>query len=216
MSPGKTICTAQILVLTLLFIGCSKKAGDEIDFGTLSNSVYRNEYFGFSVTLPKDWSVQDQQAQRRLMKKGAQLVAGDDQNLKAMVKASELQTVNLFAVFEHPVGSPVAYNPSIMAMAEIVRELPGIKRGKDYLFQARQVLEAGQIQVSFPKDYYSERLGGIEFDVMELEISVRGKTIKQKYYATIQKGYALCFIVSFTNDDEAASLQRILNSITYN
>jgi len=200
----------------LLFIGCSKKAGDEIDFGTLSNSVYRNEYFGFSVTFPKDWSVQDQEAQRRLMKKGVQLVAGDDRNLKAMVKASELQTVNLFAVFEHPVGSPVAYNPSIMALAEIVRELPGIKRGKDYLFQARQVLEAGQIQVSFPKDYYSERLGGMEFDVMESEISVRGKTIKQKYYATILKGYALCFIVSFTSDDEAASLQSILNSITFN
>ena len=150
------------------------------------------------------------------MKKGAQLVAGDDQNLKTMVKASELQTVNLFAVFEHPVGAPVAFNPSIMGMAEMVRELPGIKRGKDYLFHARQVLEAGQIQVSFPKDYYSERLGGIEFDVMELEISMRGKTIKQKYYATIQKGYALCFIVSFTNDDEAASLQRILNYITFN
>ena len=216
MSSGKIICTAQILVLTLLFIGCSKKAGDEIDFGTLSNSVYRNEYFGFSVTLPKDWSVQDQQAQRRLMKKGVQLVAGDDRNLKAMVKTSELQTVNLFAVFEHPVGSPVAYNPSIMAMAEIVRELPGIKRGKDYLFQARQLLEAGQIQVSFPKDYYSERLGGMEFDVMESEISVRGKTIKQKYYANIQKGYALCFIISFTSDDEAASLQKILNSITFN
>jgi hypothetical protein len=216
MSPRKVIRAAQILVLTLLLVGCSKKAGDEIDFGTVNNFIYRNEYFRFSVTLPKDWSVQDQQAQRRLMKKGVQLVAGDDRNLKALVKASELQTVNLFAVFEHPIGSPVAYNPGILSMAEIVRELPGIKRGKDYLFQARQVLEAGQIQVSFPKDYYSEQLGSVKFDVMEVDISVRGKTIKQKYYATIQKGYALCFIVSFTSDDEAASLQKILNSITFN
>jgi hypothetical protein len=216
MLPKKIICAAQILALTLLFSGCGKKASDEIDFGTLSNSVYRNKYFGFSVTLPKDWSVQDQKAQRRLMKKGVQLVAGDDKNIKAVVKASELQTVNLFAVFEHPVGSPVAYNPSIMSTAEMVRELPGIKRGKDYLFQARKMLEAGQIQVSFPKNYYGERLGGVEFDVMELEISMLGKVIKQKYYATVQKGYALCFMVSFTNDDEAAALQRILDSITFN
>jgi len=212
----KTVCATQILALTLLFTGCGKKASDEIDFGTLSNSVYRNKYFGLSVTLPKDWSVQDQKAQRRLMKKGVQLVAGDDENLKAVVKASELQTVNLFAAFEHPFGSPVASNPSIMSVAEMVRELPGIKRGKDYHFQARKMLEAGQIQVSFPKDYYSERLGGVEFDVMELEMSMLGKVIKQKYYAAIMKGYALCFIVSFTNDDEAASLQRILDSITFN
>ena len=54
----------------MLMSGCGKKASDEIDFGTLSDSVYRNKYFGFSVTLPKDWSVQDQKAQRRLMKKG--------------------------------------------------------------------------------------------------------------------------------------------------
>ncbi len=215
MSPGKIICTVQVLALTLLFAGCSKKASDEIDFGTLNNSVYRNEYFGFSATFPKDWSVQDQTAQRRLMKRGTQLIAGDDANLKAMVKASELQTVNLFAVFEHPVGSPVESNPNILSLAEQVRDMPGIKRGKDYFFQVRKMLEAGQMQVEFPKDYYSERLGGVEFDVMELEIPVRGKTIKQKYYAAIQKGYALSFIISFSTDDEAAALQKILDSIAF-
>jgi hypothetical protein len=78
------------------------------------------------------------------------------------------------------------------------------------------MIEAGQITVSFPKEYYTERLGGAEFDVMELEMSIVGKVIKQKYYATIQKGYALCFIVSFINDDEAASLQKILDSVTFN
>ena len=216
MLPKKSLRSVPIIVLAMLMSGCVKKASDEIDFGTLSNSVYQNKYFGFSVTLPKDWSVQDQKARRQLTKKGAQLVAGDNKNLEAVVKASELQTVNLITVFEHPLGSPVAYNPSIVGVAEMVRELPGIKRGKDYFFQARKILEAGQIQVSFPKDYYSERLGGVEFDVMELEISMLGKVIKQKYYAAIQKGYALCFIVSFTNDEEAASLQRILSSITFN
>jgi hypothetical protein len=216
MLSKKITCAAQVLALTLAFTGCGKKASDEIDFGTLNNTVYQNQYFGFSVKLPKDWSVQDQQAQQRIMKKGAQMVAGDNGNLKAMVKASELQSVNLFAAFEHPVGSPVEYNPSIMSVAEVVRELPGIKRGKDYLFQAKKVLQTGQIQVSFPKEFYPERLGGVEFDVMESEISMLGKVIRQKYYTTIRKGYALCFIVSFTNDDEAASLRKILDSVEFN
>lgn len=48
----KIVCVAQILALALLFFGCGKKASDEIDFGTLNNSVYQNKYFGFSVTLP--------------------------------------------------------------------------------------------------------------------------------------------------------------------
>lgn len=150
------------------------------------------------------------------MKDGVQLVSGENKNLKAVVKASLLKSVNLFTAFEHPVGSPVEHNPSIMCAAEMAREFPGIRRGRDYLFQARKTLEAGQMQVSFPKNYYSEQLGGVDFDVMELETSVLGNVIKQKYYAAIQKGYALCFIVSFMNDDEAASLQRILDSITAN
>jgi len=86
----------------------------------------------------------------------------------------------LFAVFQHPVGTPVDCNPGLIAVAERTRDLPGIKRGKDYFFHARKILEAGNIQVSFPKDCYTERLAGVEFDVMELEMVIAGKTIRQK------------------------------------
>jgi hypothetical protein len=215
MSRTKLLCTAQIIVLAVLLIGCGKKASDEIDFGTFNNSVYTNNYFGLTVTIPADWSIQDQEAQRRLMKLGGNMLAGDDKNLKSLVKASELKTVNLFAAFKYPMGTPVTFNPSVMALAEKVSQLPGIKRGKDYLFFVRQTLESGQMQVSFPKDIYTERLGGVDFDVMDLELSIRGITVKQKYYMTIMKGYALGFIVSFTNDEEESSDQKILNTVTF-
>jgi hypothetical protein len=44
----------------LCTVGCSRKASEEIDFGTIQDSVYHNDYFGLSVTVPADWSVQDQ------------------------------------------------------------------------------------------------------------------------------------------------------------
>jgi hypothetical protein len=213
--PRSLARVALILAITLLFTGCARKASEEVDFGSMNGSIYQNKYFGFSIALPKDWSVQDQKAQQGLSKKGVQLVSGDDENLKTMAKVSELRTVNLLAAFEHPIGSPVDYNPSIVSVAESVRDLPGIKRGKDYLYQARKMLEAGQISVSFPRDYYTERMGGVEFDVLDAEISVMRKSVKQKYYATIRKGYAVNFILSFTNEEEAASLQKILDSLTF-
>lgn len=207
--------TFSIILLLALLAGCTKKASDEIDFGTIDNSVYHNKYFGLNAPLPRDWSVQDQTEQRRLMKAGAKLVSGDDKNMEAMVKASELQSVNLFAVFEHPVGSPVPYNPSIISIAESVQRAPGIKTGKDYHYQARKILESGQLQVSFPKEIYPQQLGGVDFDVMETQIKARGTVIKQKYYATIMKGYALCLVASFTTDEEDASLQKILTGINF-
>jgi hypothetical protein len=50
---------------------------------------------------------------------------------------------------------------------------------------------------------------------MDLELSVHEITVKEKYYATIRKGYALGFIVAFTNDEEEPSDQKILNTVAF-
>lgn len=213
----KKVGTVLVLFIAAMMfsIGCGKKAADEIDFGAVKDSIYQNEYFGLTVDLPRDWSVLDQEARQRLMERGGTIISGDDKNLKAALKASEMTTVNLFAAFKHPVGSPVSSNPSIMCVAELVREIPGIKKGADYLFHAKRVLESGPLQVTFPKEISTESIGGQEFDVMHMEMPYAGRTIQQKYYAAIMKGYALAFIVSFTTDEEEAALENILKTAAF-
>ncbi len=215
MSRIRSNGTVQILFLAVLLLGCGKKASDEIDFGTFNKSVYSNQYFGLSVTVPDGWSVQDREAQARLTKAGSAAVAGDDKNLKAVLKASELHMVQLLTVFQHPLGTPVTFNPSFMGMAEMVRQLPGIQRGKDYQFQMKQTLASSQMKVSFPKETYTERIGGVDFDVMETQMGVRGIVVKQRYYSTIKKGYALSFVTSFTTDEEEASLKKALATVAF-
>ncbi len=215
MNLGGTIRT--LLITTAICVaGCQKKASDEIDFGSIENSVYSNEYFGLKVTLPADWTVQDQEAQRKLSEDGARMLAGDDKNLKAAMRASELQTVNLFMVFKHPVGAPVDFNPSIMGMAERIRHMPGIKKGKDYLFHVKKALQAGQLKVSVTNEMSKEQIAGRDFDVMHTEIPGGEMRIHQKYYATVIKGYALVFIASFSADEEQSALKDILKSATIN
>jgi len=204
------------LLATIAFSsGCGRKAVDEIDFGTVNNSIYQNAYFGLSVSFPPEWSVQDQETHKKLMELGAKIVASDDKNFNALVKASEMTTVNLFAVYKHPVGAPVQFNPSIMCLAERVHHLPGIKKGKDYLFHTKKMLESSQLQVSYPREMSSESLGGQQFDVMRIEISMSGIKIRQTQYAAIIKGYALLFIASFTNEEEESSLVEILKTVAF-
>jgi hypothetical protein len=203
-----------VLITTLAFsVGCGQKAEDEIDFGTVKDSIYQNEYFGFTVNLPPEWSIQDQEARQRMMELGGKMIAGDDHNLKATIKASEVTTVNLFAALKHPLGAPVPYNPNISCVAERIRHVPGIQKGKDYLFHAKKLLESGQMQFDFPKEISSESIGGREFDVMYTEASMAGITIRQKYYAAVMKGYALILVVSFTTDEEELALQKILDTV---
>lgn len=199
----------------LLLAGCGKKASDEIDYGTFKNSLYHNEYFGLNLVLPAGWSVQDQKIRQRLAATGMKMIAGEDRSYKALLKASEQQAVYLLVAYRHPLGTPVPYNPSIMCIAERVRDLPGIERGKDYLFHAKKLMESGQMEFEFPKEISTERLAGIDFDVMHVSMTIGPSTVQQKYYAAIMKGYALTFVVSFTTAEEESGLQGVLEGVSF-
>jgi hypothetical protein len=200
-----------ILVYVTLLAGCGKKAADEFDFGTVENSVYRNKYFGFVITLPSDWNIQDEESRRQIMNTGAKALAGDEKN----PTVSELQTANLLTAFKHPLGSKVPVNSSIACVAERVSQEPSIKRGRDYLAYSRKVVEASRAAVSFAKGISTETLGGREFDVMHVKMSLAGKTIQQEYYATIIKGYALVFVISYATEEDKATLKSVLDSLTW-
>lgn len=211
----RRMIVACLLAVVVFGLGCQKKAAEEIDYGKVESSVYRNNYFGMSVTLPSDWSVQDEAAREELAKAGGEMIAGDDKNLKAAVKASELTSLNLFAVFQHPLGAPVDFNPNIICVAEQVRNSPGIKTGEDYLFHAKKLLQSGQMEVAFPADVYATTIGGKEFHVMSVDMSMSGATVSQKYYTAVMKGYALSFIVSYTTAEDEAALESILKTVTF-
>jgi hypothetical protein len=214
MIKNKLFTCLGIMVIAWLLAGCGHNGKSEIEFGTISNSVYTNSYFGMAVKIPADWSVQSQETQQREFKTGEKMLAGQDKNMDAAIKASELRVVNLFAISKFPKGTPVDYNPSLLSLAEDVHDMPGIKRGSDYQFHAKQLLQSGSIEVTFPKDIYTESVGGVDFDVMEAEMHVRGIVIRQKYYATIKQGYALCIIASFVTDDDEKFMKGILDTMT--
>lgn len=208
-----------IVMLTACFIfssGCREKASEEVDRGAFAGSVYRNNYFGMTITMPSDWSIQDSKSMQTIKDLGKKVINEDDKNLKAVMEASEHQTVSLFAVFQQPLGSPVPFNPNLMCMAERVRHMPGIKRGKDYHFHTRKLLESSQMNVKFPGEIYTETFGGVEFDVLYSETSFDTMLVKQKQHGTVMKGYVLLIVSTFANDDQEATLDEIVKTLTFN
>lgn len=194
-------------------VGCSQTATEEIGYGSISETVYQNEYFGFEIQVPEDWSVQSLAQQKELMQVGADLLAGDDEALKQVMKASEAQTVSLFTFMKYEAGAPVEFNPSLIGLGERVALMPGIKRGKDYFFHARKLLEQGQIPYEFPQEIFSQSVAGIDFDVMPAEVTMAGLTIYQHYFATRIKDYMLVLIISYSTDEEYQALQSQLATL---
>lgn len=211
----KYITFAALITGMVTYAGCGEKAVDKIGFGTLENGTYRNEYLGMSVKLPNDWHALDDESRKEMMQAGRKMFAGQDKNLQAKLDASELTTVNLFMVYKYLLGSPVPFNPNLGCVAEKVSHLPGIKKGSDYLYQAKQLMEMGQLKYVFTKDIYSEKIGGIYFDVQDVELNIGTLKVKQKYYAAIIRGYALSFVISSTTKQEEESLKQILAVVEF-
>ena len=213
----KWITPVICIVLAVCFLsstGCQKNAADEIGPGTYDGSVYRCDYFGMSIDLPSTWSYQDKEAMEMLKNAGKKMMEGSNKDLKTAIEFSEHQTVYLFAIFKHPLGTPVDYNPSLMLIAERIGHIPGIKRGKDYQYHSKKVMESAQMNMKFPKEIYTVTLGGNEFDVLYSEINFMNMEIKQNQYTIIKKGYALTFNASFTTEEQEAELKGILDTVT--
>ena len=197
----------------LLLVACSKPASDEIGFGHFEENRYINEYFNFQITLPETWDIQEQETLNAMTKTGAEMIAGNNKNLQSAVRAAELQTVNLFAVFKFPAGSPVDSNPNLICVAERLNLTPGIKTGKDYLFHVKKFITAGNVEISFPKEVYSIDLSGEKFHILEAEMDLGVAKIQQMYCSTVLKDYALGMVLTYTNDSEKAELMKILDTV---
>ncbi len=193
----------------------TRTPAEAVDLGTVKDSVYANNYFKFRVTFPAGWAVQDRAAQQRLAETGSEVLAGDDSGLKSAIKASQVKTLNLFAIARHPVGTPVPFNPSINCTAENVADYPGIKSGKDYLYHAKKLFGGSQLKIQFSDDPTTVNLGGAEFHSMRGSMTIGPTTIHQIYYSTIRRGYALNFTLTDSNAEEEALLKKIIESISF-
>ncbi len=213
----KTLNWIITFLMIILFSNCvSNKTPDNFDYGKVNDNIYTNDFFKCNIKLPEGWIVQSKEQTQRLANVGKEIVAGEDKKIESMIKASEINTANLLAVFQYELGSAVEYNPNIIIVAENIKNAPEIKNGSDYLFQSRQFLKQSQIQHDYlSEDFENEVINGTEFYKMDAHINYMGLKIKQIYYSTITNGFSFNVIISYKNDDQKKVLLESIKSITF-
>lgn len=214
-TPTIKIALLACFCLVISF-GFKAKSGEDM-LGEIKNDRYTNKYFGFSLSVPPSWSIQDNEANEKIMKKGRENIANGDEDLEEAMEASQLDVLNLLTMFEQPVGTNVdSYNPSFACVAEKISNAPQIKTGKDYLSSTKKLLQNSNMPYEFSKEIYSKKISNKGIDVMEASVKYDDLVIKQKFYATIIKGYAIGFVISYTSEEEHAKLDKIVNSFKFN
>ncbi len=209
--------TLIILFSAVFFIRSNgQDTNKSFDYGIVEMNIYRNAFFDFEMVLPDEWVVQSRDQIEHLKKRGKALVAGENQNMKAMLNASDISSAYLLAAFQFEAGSAVDFNPSIAIIAENVKNFPGIKSGKEYLFHASRLMEQSQLKYKhIDKEFAALEINGTTFHVLNAGIKVVGGETHQRYFVTIKEGFSFIVCITYSNSQQEEMLLQSINSMKF-
>lgn len=175
--------------------------------GEISGNSYRNNFFNFTMTLPANWIVINQE-DTSLLTEGTK--ERNNQKGKSDVTTSLNRTTFLFNLSRNEIGS--IDNASIIGAAETV---PPVKATLPQLAQA--------ITLNFIRSGYSldgaikyPRVDGVVFAVINLKKSNSyGMAIRQRLYMTRMKGYLLEFVATYTKEDDSAIFEELIKTLKF-
>lgn len=171
--------------------------------GMVADSKYISDYLGIELNLPSNWymtSIDLKKLLEQYQLPGS--VQMDDAYLPLMLS-------------KYPIGSTADSNPNLMLMMQNVSAYPQIKTGADFIPSV--IGYVSSLQKDFKYDSVPEKvtLGSVDFDVINCNSEPNGVKVYQKLYATIYRGYALCFVLTYTDSSELPQLENILKTIEF-
>ena len=182
------------------------------DTGSSSVGSYRNEYFDFSISFPNEWAIASQETQDQVMDLGTEIVSESNPELIAAAAESLENTYQLLMLSADSFNrSELAFNPSLIIMAENIVEAPHIASGADYLAEHQAILSQTDLPYQMIGTPYSVDLDGHTFYRSDYQLN---SVIKQSYLVTIDQGYAVGFILTGL-PEQFSSLETIVASTDF-
>jgi len=193
------------------------QASDRPDSGRVANDLYTSDFFGFSLSLPKGWEVEDSAALRKSVDENLQKLYGSDPQGQA---AGQEAAARAFMLLSAQGRVEMEAVPSqVQVAAERLPEDAGVQSGKDYLDAVGAVPLLAGLELKPLHPPAEVRLGGQPFWRQDYSASttINGKPVAISYaeYVSIQKGYAL--ILSFWTDtpEHLAALEKYADSVKF-
>lgn len=175
--------------------------------GSIEGNVYKNKFLGFSITIPQDWVLISEDANRALPEVGRQMSATKPENEKQNIISSISNTRVLFMVLPFAPGD--GRNAASIACG--VEKVPGFLL-KTYAEQNKRfVLETKRLK----KDLYPQIIGGVRFNGFEVEGESNGVSFDQIYLVASRKGVAFFFVLTFSGDTYRKTALDTLKTLTF-
>jgi hypothetical protein len=189
----------------------AQNAGRQFNVGTLNGTTYTNSYFGMTFKFPAAWKPLADQKKKELADTGAKQLGKniDAETQRAAEEALRTTTFNLLTIIKYgPTQQPEA---NIVVAAE---RLPQTMESSAYLTILHDLTKKDRSVVDL-SDVTSETISKRSYATFLQKVNNNGTMVQQKYIAYVDGGYALAFIMTFTNDSQRTEMTRILESIQF-
>lgn len=177
----------------------------------VSGRTYSNRALGFEVTFPDGWVISGDDFETEVKK------AGIDLDLKAPENIGQVSRVRLDRSLKNVSILATAYRPAGGAPKGAVARIslenlspnPHIKDAIDYFDAIRNEYSRMNLAADFKySETQAEQLGKQQFAFLDLSSNAG----KKRLYATVRRGYAVLFTVSYTRDEDLQAMRRMLST----
>lgn len=174
----------------------------------ISGRTYSNPSLGFEITFPEGWIIAGDDLTAEAKKSGIDLSlkAPDDFGAVSRIRLDRsLKNVSMLVAAYRSV-SGAANSAVVRVSLENLSPNPQIKDAVDYFDAIRNEYR----KMNLPEDFrYSEtqaeRLGKQQFAFLDLS----NKAGKKRLYATVRRGYAILFSLSYSREDDLQAIRRV-------
>ncbi len=168
-----------------------------LDEGKLIGKTYTNKGFGFEITFPDAWFIPDNDYFEAYL-----LKRGQDIRLKVPPTVKVLQTAYKFM-------PEMADNSIIRVIVEDLKSNPQIKDAVDYFDAMQKTFKTAKMPADFKySEIRAEKLGTKQFAYFDSSSEEGGK---KRIYATVKNGYAIMYVITYTDGEDIEILRAILS-----
>lgn len=183
-----------------------RNAAVKLDPGSVTGRSYLNPTLSFQVTFPDSWLIPGPDYEAYMKSAGFDLHTINSDSLGPLAKKQFDKNVTvLLTAYRSMPGTPD--NAFFIIAAENISGVLQIKDAVDYVDVIRQSLLKAKLPANFKvSETDAEKLGAMQFAFLDTSSGSQ----KRRLYATVRKGYAVLFTVSYVKDEDLATARNVL------
>ena len=203
MTLAFTVVAILFAVVTMPGCNKSRKIPKDFDYGSWTGSTYRNDFFGFSITVPEDWHIAGKEEMKALL-----------EDAEADASTAGLFYTARYSADDFMKNENEDFNPNIVLIVENL-SLPGRKIDTTkYVSLYRKNLSPAMPGHAIQSET-NKTIGGQEFTSLQSQSNFEGIHISQEHLICVKNNYAVIFVLTTLDDSEKPQLDDIMATLKW-